>query len=261
MENELAEKWRRLNSVLCISRGSYDIVQHIKTIFAWREGNSFRAYFGDYLYELDEAYKDKSIHYESIELSRYLIVKSIGLHNVDALDFLVSEKNGEKVRFYTLLQLLQLFHGLYVLDQIATNSDFWGHIDSGQIDDKTFLSFHVFNHTFHMGKRFINEINGSSNISNVLSLSFSSDFYEESKVMETRSFMSVFVSKLTNILRSKVFDSQFLDFYKEFEPISKNKEINKTGWGILEYLHESVAGGWAGERQLAVEKIESLIEE
>ncbi|WP_175888070.1 hypothetical protein [Burkholderia contaminans] len=259
MENELQEKWDDLNGVLCIWNGSYDVVYHIKRIFDWRERGSFRAYLGDYSFKLKEAYDYDQVHYESGRLVRYLIVKTISLRNVEALDFLVSEKNGEKVRFYALFQLLNLFRGAYVLDSIATNSDFWAHIGSGQINDNIFLSFHVLNHTFHMGKRLTNETNGSSNISNVLSLSFSSDFYEEEKVMETRAFMGMFFSKLMGILRSNVFDSQFIDFYNEFQPISKIKEINGTGSELLGYLYDGLSSGYHGGTPI-VNKIEDLIE-
>lgn len=243
--------------------GSYEPISQIKTIFDWREKGAFQAYLynADYTFNL-EFVSRKYVSGDTAELTRYLICKAICLRDVEALDYLVNEKEGEKIRFYTLLQLLNLFHGVYVLDSIATNSDFWSRIDGGQIDDKTFLSFHVFNYAFHIGKKLPNETEqGSSNISNVLSLSFSSDFYEESKISETKVFMGMFVSKLVSIAESNVFDEQFLQFYREFEPIAKDREINETGLELLEYLSESVAQGWAGERQLAVGKIECLIEE
>ncbi|WP_175849260.1 hypothetical protein [Burkholderia cepacia] len=262
MDNVFSKKWNSMNSALHVRNGTYEIISHIKRIFQWQEKNEFSYYISGNKYKFNHGQEDeKHAFYDSTELVRYLIVKSISLHDIDALDILVSEKNDEKVRFYALLQLLNLFHGAYVLDHIATNSDFWHRIDGGQIDDQTFLSFHVLNYTFHMGKRLPNETNNSSNISNILSLSFSSDFYDENKVMEARAFMSLFIGKLISIVNSNVFDNQFVEFYKEFDPISKNKEINKTGWDILEYLNESLVKGWAGERSIAVSRIKELIDE
>lgn len=87
----------------------------------------------------------------------------------------------------------------------------------------------------------------------------SAGFYEESKVLETRDFMNVFVSKIRTLLMGPIFDSQFSSFYDKYSAVANAIEPNPAPDGLLPYLSSVMATNWSGSTPLAVLKLNQLV--
>lgn len=251
--------WGTLQNFLCVGSGSYNIVEHSRVIFSERERRGV-----GYLLrgaEIDTDFRsdgDRAL-YNASNITRGLIVKAISLRDLSVFDLFVDESVAEALRFYSLLELSFLFHGCYVLDNFATNSDFWRCIESAQIDNPTFLSFHVFNYTYHIAGGLTGESTYTSNMQGVMSMTKSAGFYEESKLLEAREFMSLFVSKIQALLMGPIFDNQFKAFYDKYSALAKEIEPNPAPDGLLPYLSSALASSYAGSTPLAVLKLKQLV--
>lgn len=258
-DTETIESWSDMLYTQFIFGGEYKIVQHVKTLFREMQSNSIRYALSNKEIELEEKYTASLSRADATELTRSLILRSISLKNISALDYLTIEAKGEEARFYCLLQMLNLFHGCYVADKIATNSDFWNLVLQADIENKTFLSFHAFHYLYQMGKDLVRSDIHTSNLSGVFSMAKSGKLYEEDKLLETRGFLNAYMDKLIEISQGPVFEAKFRDFYERFNALAGDTEINKKGLGLLETLDEAVVTGWAGEASLAANQIRSLI--
>lgn len=245
---------------LFIENKKYNQVRHIREIFTDSGMFGFKGYVRRERYEVDNECDEKTFAFEGFELSRYMIARSVCYRNVDALDFLIKDSGSVEVRLYALINLLNLFHGCYIADRRATNSDFWNLVLNAQIDDRTFLSFHVLHYVYHMGAKIIDSDTHTDNLSGVLSMIKGASFYEEDKILETRAFQSKLIDKLEGILNSGVFDESLKAFHAKFDRISDNKEINKSAVNLCQYLVDSFATSWSHETTLLVEKLETFID-
>lgn len=258
MSKENIVLWHYLNQNLFLNDGHYNITEHIDILFKRNQSVDFKTYLEDSEYIFEQNYKEIYIKSYSNELTKCLIAKSILGRNINSLDFLVNTKEGEVIRFYSLLQLLSIFHGCYVLDKIATSSDFWSVVKNGRVNNKTFLSFHVLNYCYHIGKKITDEDNCTSNVSNILNLTVGGQFYDESLIAQTIEFLSKFIDKLIAIVQSSVFDEQFINLFTKYNPLSLDESVNPNPMPLTQYLSESIMTNWGGETPLAVRKMKAL---
>lgn len=243
-----------------LNNGRHEIIITIKNIFNSDARKDFNKYIREDKYFLvTDNYNEKDAAWLSLDLVRYIICRSISLRNVDSLEILKDEAIPLSVRFYALLKLLHLFNGVYALDQRATNSDFWAVVNSGRIDEELFLSFHAFNYVYHMGTKLTDFDGDTSNLNNILSMYASTSINTEEKILDTKEFIDLFIKKIIGIVRSNIFDKEFINFYNTYnltESIPNNKESNSN---LLGYWEESLANALQTP-PLAVEKIRTLID-
>lgn len=265
---ELEDEWLTIHIMLGLEDGKYQIIKHARYLFSDTGDGVKIARHLQGLTETDRWRGNKKADFSATFFSskyaaQYVIVRTIALQDVGELDFLVDENIRKDIRFYVLLQILQLFHGCYVFDKVATNSDFWSAMHNSRIDDLYYLSFHVFSWIRQSRGGLTNDsdIQGSRTIFNAKELA---RCIRERAIIKSRSFLNIFMAKILSILQLPIFNQDFKDFYDRYDPyIRATIAYDKDGSeydGLLRYFHDAtVFDHWCGDESLIVQKISSLL--
>lgn len=166
----------------------------------------------------------------SHKLTASLIVQVLMNKDVSYLDSLLVAKSDEekKTKFFSLLAWVMQMQGVYVLDRVATNSDFWNAISWADLSSTEFSSFHVFNFLHHKGKKvFMDCSNATKEFGyKIFNIYENSDIGNEEKVMASRQYAEVVINKTLEILDSDYFNELFVEFFGDMaKGFEKRSEI------------------------------------